>query len=140
MNFSELAHAKFPPRGAMEKGGRKKPRPVENSRSRSKTAEACFGFFRPPFRIPEEVVEKAEASLTGHIRIAKNPVNFGHVGKCHKWRTECRFWLCSDVQADFLQISVHFGHDGNIALSGNGEHAELLYPPVSFGHVVLRSF
>ena len=59
MNFSELAHAKFPPRGAMEKGGRKKPRPVENSRSRSKTAEACFGFFRPPFRIPEEVVEKS---------------------------------------------------------------------------------
>ena len=120
---------------------------VEKSRGRSKTAEAgrkqpkpASAFFDHLFEFRKRWSKKAEASLTGHIRTAKNPVNFGHVGKCHKWRTECCFWLCSDVQADFLQISVHFGHDGNIALSGNGEHAELLYPPVSFGHVVLRSF
>ena len=128
---------------------------VEKSRGRSKTAEAgrkqpkpASAFFDHLFEFRKRWSKKAEASLTGHIRTAKNPVSSGQrkirshpdSEKCHKWRTECCFWLCSDVQADFLQISVYFGHDGNIALSGNGEHAELLYPPVSFGHVVLRSF
>ena len=71
---------------------------VEKSRGRSKTAEAgrkqpkpASAFFDHLFEFRKRWSKKAEASLTGHIRTAKNPVNFGHVGKCHKWRTECCF-------------------------------------------------
>ena len=65
---------------------------VEKSRGRSKTAEAgrkqpkpASAFFDHLFELRKRWSKKAEASLTGHIRTAKNPVNFGHVGKCRTY-------------------------------------------------------
>ena len=67
---------------------------VEKSRGRSKTAEAgrkqpkpASAFFDHLFEFRKRWSKKAEASLTGHIRTAKNPVNFGHVGKCRTYGT-----------------------------------------------------
>ena len=84
---------------------------VEKSRGRSNTAEAgrkqpkpASAFFDHLFEFRKRWSKKAEASLTGHIRIAKNPVNFGHVGKCHKWRTECFFGYVPTYRQTFCKF------------------------------------